>query len=241
MISMAEAEQGGHSRAVLFGDHLAAAADAAPAEWLRARPDHFHLGAVRSLVPARYDSYLLVVAAPEGDLWWERQNELLAVMAEVLGGFTTTPDTVWFAIWEGHGFTGGQTFIAWRHDAEPTPEQRAEVAARQRALREEDARREARVAAALADLPTFSLPHRRYYLLRGPTGAAGEVRWPNRPEDRFRPDLWWPDDRAWFVGTDVDLWCTYVGGTEEATTALIARLPGRCRLVSLDEPLQADD
>lgn len=35
-------------------------------------------------------------------------------------------------------------------------------------------------------------------------------------------NLWWPDDRAWCVVTDVDLRSTYVGGSEECVTALLS-------------------
>ncbi|MET7664765.1 hypothetical protein ABZT45_33160 [Streptomyces sp. NPDC005356] len=34
-------------------------------------------------------------------------------------------------------------------------------------------------------------------------------------------DLWWPEDRSWVVGSDVDLASTCVGGT----AALVAELP----------------
>jgi hypothetical protein len=34
------------------------------------------------------------------------------------------------------------------------------------------------------------------------------------------PTIWWPDDRAWCVGSDVDLMTTYVGGSVDAIEAL---------------------
>ena len=38
---------------------------------------------------------------------------------------------------------------------------------------------------------------------------------------RFQsPALWWPDDRSWFVHTEIDASSTYVGGSE----ALVSRL-----------------
>lgn len=36
------------------------------------------------------------------------------------------------------------------------------------------------------------------------------------------PDLWWPEDRAWCVGGDVDLASTYVGGSPELIAELLA-------------------
>jgi hypothetical protein len=33
-------------------------------------------------------------------------------------------------------------------------------------------------------------------------------------------NMWWPDDRSWFVSTEVDLAYTYVGGTRECIKAV---------------------
>lgn len=45
---------------------------------------------------------------------------------------------------------------------------------------------------------------REYYLYTGALSDVGTLR-PG-------PGIWWPDDRAWFVATDVDLDSTYIGG-----------------------------
>jgi hypothetical protein len=73
-------------------------------------------------------------------------------------------------------------------------------------------------------LPRVRGPGRQYLLFRGPISvmAAGtddpDLGWPDYPQ------LWWPDDRAWCVATDIDLDSTYIGASREC----IARL--------LDEP-----
>ncbi|HYZ55415.1 MAG TPA: hypothetical protein VE733_18195 [Streptosporangiaceae bacterium] len=36
------------------------------------------------------------------------------------------------------------------------------------------------------------------------------------------PNMWWPDDRAWCVETEVDSMTTYVGGTRECIAELAA-------------------
>lgn len=64
--------------------------------------------------------------------------------------------------------------------------------------------------------PRVRLPDREYLLYTGPV-EAGMAFLPDRRE---LADLWWPADRAWFVYGDVDLNCTYVGGS----AALIQRL-----------------
>jgi hypothetical protein len=45
---------------------------------------------------------------------------------------------------------------------------------------------------------------------------------------RSPPSLWWPEDRAWCVGTDIDLMSTYVGGSKACIDAVLAddRLEG---------------
>lgn len=36
-------------------------------------------------------------------------------------------------------------------------------------------------------------------------------------------NLWWPDDRAWCVATEIDFMTTYIAGTAEAIAAIVAR------------------
>jgi hypothetical protein len=58
--------------------------------------------------------------------------------------------------------------------------------------------------------PTFNLPNRRYHLLTGPTETLVESV--NDPLVEQSANLWWPEDRAWCVATEIDLQSTYVGG-----------------------------
>ena len=36
------------------------------------------------------------------------------------------------------------------------------------------------------------------------------------------PNIWWPEDRAWCVATDIDLYDTYVGGSKECIEAILS-------------------
>ncbi|MFJ4950614.1 hypothetical protein [Streptomyces sp. NPDC088760] len=68
--------------------------------------------------------------------------------------------------------------------------------------------------------PTFETPGRDEVLLAGRLAdAVSPVSW-----DEFAelPDLWWPRDRAWCLGGDVDLVSTYVGGSPELIADLLA-------------------
>jgi hypothetical protein len=75
------------------------------------------------------------------------------------------------------------------------------------------------------DLPSFSepgpamlhMPARSYILITGPVGAAPLMA-------RYHPPaIWWPEDRSWVVGGDVDLDSTFVAGDEEFIAAVLAR------------------
>lgn len=62
-------------------------------------------------------------------------------------------------------------------------------------------------------------PHRAYLLYTGPIERALE------PIDRHfdqSPAMWWPDDRAWFVATEIDFAWTYVGGSGQLIEALVS-------------------
>jgi hypothetical protein len=66
------------------------------------------------------------------------------------------------------------------------------------------------VNAVTRGMLSFRLPAREYVLLHGPLRAAGEVI--TGPVTQSGPSIWWPDDRAWCVATEVDFRWTYVGG-----------------------------
>lgn len=224
---------------MIFGDRLTAAGSAEPAAWLRGSTD-LASWTVGGLLPEHYESYVLVEAAAAGvEDWWAAQRQIVVALAEVLADFTDTPDESWFAVWEGHGFDSRHTFVAWQ--GEPTAEYRAEIEARQEVLRTEDARFTVSVREALRAVPRFELPTRTYYLVSGHVTDVDDLRWPGEPDRWFRPDLWWPQDRRWFVGTDVDFWCNLIGGTTDMTEAITSRLPDRTRAVRLDEPLPIEN
>lgn len=67
------------------------------------------------------------------------------------------------------------------------------------------------------------LPQRRYLLAGGPVDAVmdpvptiDDVDW------GLSANLWWPEDRAWVVATEIDFAWTYVGGTPAAIDAVLA-------------------
>ena len=68
--------------------------------------------------------------------------------------------------------------------------------------------------------PMFELPGRRYYLIRGPLEAATRSI---AATDGFHrsASIWWPDDRAWCVATEVDLESTYIGGAAGCVEAVV--------------------
>ena len=59
------------------------------------------------------------------------------------------------------------------------------------------------------DGPLVELPGRNYALFVGPLAALPSLM---DAQDDHSPNLWWPDDRAWCVATEIDLAWTYVGG-----------------------------
>jgi hypothetical protein len=68
--------------------------------------------------------------------------------------------------------------------------------------------------------PALRLGGFAYLLVRGPVELAA-VNFAPEPFEQSA-HLWWPDDRAWFVATDVDLMTTYVGGSAACIPALVA-------------------
>ena len=68
--------------------------------------------------------------------------------------------------------------------------------------------------------PTLKIPGRGYYIGRGPLTAALETVY-GVVQHYQSPSIWWPDDRAWCVATEVDFDWTYVGGSTECIAAVL--------------------
>ena len=79
--------------------------------------------------------------------------------------------------------------------------------------------------------PRVEIPGRSLGLYAGPIEAAGVLlvfpTWQT-------PNLWWPDDRAWCVASEIDFCSTYVGGS----LALIERVLGDERLEAIPVGLE---
>jgi hypothetical protein len=73
--------------------------------------------------------------------------------------------------------------------------------------------------------PTFSVPQRTYHLLGGPVEAVRELVGAWQPFGTQSPQLWWPQDHAWCVATEVDFKTTYIGADRSCAQELIS-LPG---------------
>lgn len=112
-------------------------------------------------------------------------------LVDLLSRHTSTPDRVWFGVWDGFGGLkirpGGTAVPEW---GQPKPKPR--------------------LVRRLPLAPTFQLPKRAYYLLSGPLTGLHESmcegqRWQSA-------NLCWPEDRSWCIATEIDLEWTYVGG-----------------------------
>ena len=152
------------------------------------------------------------IAAPQRDSEPRIDEPMLGVLSKsqagalvgLLSKHTATPNSCWFCLWEGYGYLhpGG---IAWFVAARP-PFARIKVGFRRLQLRWS-------TRTPRPDQPRVRLPGRDYLLFRGPVAKA--EGW----EDG--PNLWWPDDHAWCVASEIDFPYTYVGGSQELIDAIV--------------------
>jgi hypothetical protein len=137
-----------------------------------------------------------------------------AVVAEIARRWTTTPDRCWFCVWDGYGWDNS-VWLTERGAPEPPaiPDPIPESVRRG---------------------PRVHLPlQRNYFLYSGPVEAVAATYPLSRPAQS--PNLWWPQDHAWCVATELDLQWTYVGGP----SAMIGQLLSDHRIEAL--PADPDD
>jgi hypothetical protein len=67
--------------------------------------------------------------------------------------------------------------------------------------------------------------------------TAPELR---QPHAYRSPSLWWPEDRAWCVGTDVDLNSSYIGASVNCIEALLSNPRLEILPVTADQKVSFD-
>jgi hypothetical protein len=150
--------------------------------------------------------------------------DLLRILCGLLSRHTRTAESCWFCLWEGygelHGSVGKIVF---------TPVGMPETADEE----ERDSLPPA-IQAAVLKGPCVHLPARNYFLFEGPLESATEFE---ILPFRHSPNLFWPEDHAWCVASEIDLFCTLVGGSEALVESLVADPHLEVWRVSEDDPV----
>jgi hypothetical protein len=149
----------------------------------------------------------------------ELSRSLCAHLSTILAKFTSTPDRSWFCVWYGYG----------------------DIKLDQ---------------PAIEITPRISSSGRRYFLFRGPVEAVANLELPNAaqplvarawhgpsedtilPPAFHSPNFWWPEDRAWFLSTEIDGPSTYIGGSEGLIARLLADTELEVLPASVDDPFE---
>jgi len=142
----------------------------------------------------------LRIYQPRDGVLSERQA---GVLVGLLSKHTATPDACWLCLWEGYGYLNPGATAAWLIEASPRRRPKPPGFGFGR-LRFGIPKTTTR---GFPERKRVTLPGRDYLLFKGSVAEA--QGW----EDG--PNLWWPDDQAWCVASEIDFPYTYVGGTSE--------------------------
>lgn len=139
----------------------------------------------------------------------ELPEQQLLTLCQVLAAHTGS-NHAWYCLWEGWGWLHCAMLRigAYAGDDPPPPSPGAHV-------RPLPAFPPEILHGPKVRMPDFD---RTYLLFEGPIDAARElggwVDWGDvREFERQLPSLWWPDDRAWRVASEIDFEVIYVGGS----------------------------
>jgi hypothetical protein len=172
--------------------------DVHAADWIAERLHPFAAD-VGSIVPEGFAAYVRILHRVR-DRSGTLDPDQLGALTESLAAHTQRPDSCWFAIWDGYGWLQGRPAIA---ELEP-----------------------AGGGDAPADLPDLAgdaarvqIPGRSMLLYEGAIESV--ARFCGDELTCQSPNLWWPEDRAWCVATEIDLCWTYVGGSRGLADQLL--------------------
>jgi hypothetical protein len=154
---------------------------------------------------SQFHSIALPPTPPAGPAPWNSQGPERGsldaadaeALVELLAGYTGTPSSCWFCIWDGWGWDTAMSAAVPGEVPIPIPDP---------------------VPPEVRQGPRVRLPGRDYLLYTGPIDAA--LAFAGTPGQT--PSLWWPADRAWCVASEVDLLWSYVGGSAALVDELLA-------------------
>jgi hypothetical protein len=147
--------------------------------------------------------WIRAAVGSEGDPWGDREGDPESgtlpraegvALGRILAEHTSTPDDLWFAVWDGWDRLVEDFLRRITEDGGSDPSDLR----RHRMLR---------------------VPNREYHLLHG---SLDELPAFYRNDDFQSPNLWWPADHAWCVATEIDLNWTVLGGRQTAIDAVLA-------------------
>ena len=160
----------------------------------------------------------VALIVPEGFEAYARTDaDDVDTLVPLLAAATTTPDACHYGLWNGWGWTHGGSTVVF------TPGQ------------DSDGARQVQAAADLAMAPVHRFVDRcpvepewggrDVLLFDGPITSVSTIGWQFPSETRIQrhsPQWWWPDDRAWFVGTAIDPAGTYAAGSRALIDSILA-------------------
>jgi hypothetical protein len=156
---------------------------------------------------AQFHSIALSEVAPDTPPPWQGHGPILGSLyppdAENLTRFlrewTSTPEQCWFCLWDGYGWENRQLLVPIGEPAEslsdPVPQR-------------------------VRKGPRVHSPGRDYLHFYGPVEAA--MATVHLADSNQTPNLWWPQDQAWCVASEIDLPWTYAGGSPDMIDRLLA-------------------
>ena len=142
-------------------------------------------------------------------------DDQATVLADFLRGFTSTPESCFFGVWEGYGqfHSGGRAYF---YKSGKSGSMKLDPPA--------DIGKAQRIESVL---------HLKYLLYSGPlsTVMAFIDHWSHSP------NLWWPEDRRWCVATDIDLPSSYIGCDARCLEALLRHASLEASPIDYDAPV----
>jgi hypothetical protein len=176
--------------------------------WADVAPDYL----VRGTAPYNVVGTVMEYIDGDGNLDAEDTDAL----APLLAAATATPNDCHYALWQGWGWVQpGSTRMVVARDAATA---RASERARNDAMAPVW-----EVTAACPVEPWWG--GRDMVLFDGPVHAVATIGHRDSaaaPLHRQCPQWWWPEDRTWFVGTEIDHPWTYVAGSSALIDEIVA-------------------